>query len=250
MVYHFVGHRTRILPGVFCLIPHAPLMPSSSLERVAATRTTTAGQALRELTGRIRTPLCAPGGACVASVRARLAEAEGGQVRWRMPALQLQRGRPQRVPLIASLCPARTRYPPQVCMPDGGAPLLAYASWRDHSRGAISRAETIIYVCRDAGISQTTTCTPQSAVTSRSGDGWTQGGRRDDRGPSFTDHLSRYTSTGKSGAWNAAQSMWSSPLVQLNEHVSDGLANYRHLLQPCIAGSWFPCHPTIQSWRA
>jgi hypothetical protein len=42
---------------------HAPLMPSYSLERVASTRTGPQREPLRELAERLRTPLCAPGGA-------------------------------------------------------------------------------------------------------------------------------------------------------------------------------------------
>lgn len=42
---------------------HAHLIPSFYLERVAATRTKTAGAPLRALAERLRTPLCAPGGA-------------------------------------------------------------------------------------------------------------------------------------------------------------------------------------------
>jgi hypothetical protein len=42
---------------------HAHLMPSWYLERVASTRTVTAGEPLRALAARLRTPLCAPGGA-------------------------------------------------------------------------------------------------------------------------------------------------------------------------------------------
>ena len=41
---------------------HAPLIPSLYLERVASTRTVTAGEPLRELAERLRPPLCAPGG--------------------------------------------------------------------------------------------------------------------------------------------------------------------------------------------
>ncbi len=42
---------------------HAKLIPASSLERVAQTRSVSDGEALRELAERLRTPLCAPGGA-------------------------------------------------------------------------------------------------------------------------------------------------------------------------------------------
>ncbi len=42
---------------------HAPLIPSYSLERVAARRTMIAGEPLRERAERIRTPLCEAGGA-------------------------------------------------------------------------------------------------------------------------------------------------------------------------------------------
>ena len=41
---------------------HAPLMPSCSLERVAQTRTVSAGEPLRALAERLRTPLFGPGG--------------------------------------------------------------------------------------------------------------------------------------------------------------------------------------------
>ena len=41
---------------------HAHLIPSLYLERVASTRTVTAGEPLRELAERLRPPLCAPGG--------------------------------------------------------------------------------------------------------------------------------------------------------------------------------------------
>ena len=43
---------------------HAPRIPSFSLERVARTRTVSAGEPLRQLAERRRTPLFAPGGAC------------------------------------------------------------------------------------------------------------------------------------------------------------------------------------------
>jgi len=49
-------------PPVSYALP-APLMPSCSLERVARTRTVQAGEPLRELAERLRTPLCEPGGA-------------------------------------------------------------------------------------------------------------------------------------------------------------------------------------------
>lgn len=42
---------------------HAHLIPSFYLERVARTRTVSAGEPLRQLAERLRTPLCAPGGA-------------------------------------------------------------------------------------------------------------------------------------------------------------------------------------------
>jgi len=41
---------------------HAHLLPASYLERVASTRTVTAGEPLRALAERLRTPLCEPGG--------------------------------------------------------------------------------------------------------------------------------------------------------------------------------------------
>lgn len=45
---------------------HAHLIPSFSLERVARTRTVSAGEPLRQRAERLRTPLCAPGGAFAA----------------------------------------------------------------------------------------------------------------------------------------------------------------------------------------
>jgi hypothetical protein len=55
---------------------HAHLLPSLSLERVASTRTVTAGQPLRELAERLRTPLFAPDGAVGA-----LSPVEQGQLK-------------------------------------------------------------------------------------------------------------------------------------------------------------------------
>jgi Family of unknown function (DUF6399) len=54
---------------------HAHLMPSFYLERVAQTRTVSAGEPLRELAERLRTPLFEPGGAC-----AELSEAQQNQL--------------------------------------------------------------------------------------------------------------------------------------------------------------------------
>jgi hypothetical protein len=54
---------------------HAHLMPSFYLERVAQTRTVSAGEPLRELAERLRTPLFAPGGAF-----AELSEAQQNQL--------------------------------------------------------------------------------------------------------------------------------------------------------------------------
>jgi hypothetical protein len=48
-------------PGSYAL--HAHLIPSGYLERVAQTRTVRAGEPLRELAERLRTPLFEPGGA-------------------------------------------------------------------------------------------------------------------------------------------------------------------------------------------
>ena len=49
-------------PRSFAL--HAHLIPSYDLERVASARTVTAGEPLRALAERLRTPLFAPDGAC------------------------------------------------------------------------------------------------------------------------------------------------------------------------------------------
>jgi hypothetical protein len=53
---------------------HAHLIPSFSLERVAQTRTVSAGEPLRALADRLRTPLLEPSGVC-----AELSEAEQNQ---------------------------------------------------------------------------------------------------------------------------------------------------------------------------
>jgi hypothetical protein len=50
-----------VTPPASCAM-HARLMPSSSLDRVAQTRTVTAGEPRRDLAARLRAPLCAPGG--------------------------------------------------------------------------------------------------------------------------------------------------------------------------------------------
>src|SRR4029077_4482112 len=44
-------------------VPHPHLMPSFYFDRVAQSRTVHAGEPLRELAQRLRTPLCEPGGA-------------------------------------------------------------------------------------------------------------------------------------------------------------------------------------------
>jgi uncharacterized protein YukE len=54
---------------------HAHLIPSFYLERVAQSRTVSAGEPLRELAARLRTPLCEPGGAL-----AELSEAQQDQL--------------------------------------------------------------------------------------------------------------------------------------------------------------------------
>jgi hypothetical protein len=56
-----VKHLALAPPQSFAL--HARLIPSYYLDRVASTRTATAGEPLRALAERLRTPLCAPGGA-------------------------------------------------------------------------------------------------------------------------------------------------------------------------------------------
>jgi hypothetical protein len=55
--------RQLDLPPPVSYALHAHLIPSFYLERVAQTRTVQAGEPLRELAERLRTPLCEPGGA-------------------------------------------------------------------------------------------------------------------------------------------------------------------------------------------
>ncbi len=64
-----VSQLRLTLPVSYAL--HAHLIPSFYLERVAQTRTVQAGEPLRELAERLRTPLCESGGALAA-----LSEAE------------------------------------------------------------------------------------------------------------------------------------------------------------------------------
>ena len=54
--------RQLVLPQTASYAMHAPLIPSCYLDRVAATRTMTQGEPLRELAERIRNPLFEPGG--------------------------------------------------------------------------------------------------------------------------------------------------------------------------------------------
>jgi hypothetical protein len=55
-----VRHLELTPPASYAM--HAQLIPSYYLERVAATRTVTQGEPLRELAERLRAPLFAPGG--------------------------------------------------------------------------------------------------------------------------------------------------------------------------------------------
>jgi uncharacterized protein YukE len=63
--------RQLALPSPVSYALHAHLMPACYLERVAQRRTVSAGEPLRALAARLRTPLCEPGGA--------LAELSAGQ---------------------------------------------------------------------------------------------------------------------------------------------------------------------------
>jgi Family of unknown function (DUF6399) len=63
-VSHYVGQQVAQLdlPPPVSFVMHAKLIPSYYLDRVAQTRTISAGAPLRELATRLRTPLFAPGG--------------------------------------------------------------------------------------------------------------------------------------------------------------------------------------------
>jgi len=67
--------RQLNLPPLASYSLHAHLIPSYYLERVAQTRTVSAGEPLRELAARLRTPLFEPGGAF-----AELSEAQQNQL--------------------------------------------------------------------------------------------------------------------------------------------------------------------------
>ena len=155
---------------------HAHLIPSFYLERVASTRTVTAGEPLRALAERLRTPLFAPGGAFGAlSQMDKTSSSKRPKARGGVPALQLQCGRAQRVPLVEEPSTARARAPQKAGMSDSGAQLLPHASRRDDRGGAVFRAETSFDVCRDIGICRDTTSTSQSATASHGldqGIGW------------------------------------------------------------------------------
>jgi hypothetical protein len=105
---------------------HAHLIPSCYLERVASTRTVTAGEPLRALAERLRTPLCAPGGALGA-----WSPMAQNQLKHKAKTLAevFQRsrangGRAQRLPLAEEPSTARTRPPQKAGMSDGDAQLF------------------------------------------------------------------------------------------------------------------------------
>ena len=157
---------------------HAHLIPSYYLERVAQTRTVHAGEPLRELAERLRTPLFEPGGALaeLSAVEQSQLKPTGQRAGRGVPALQLQCGRAQRVPLAEEPSTARARPPQKACMSDGDAQLFPHACRRDDRGGAVFRAETSVDVCRDTGIRRDTPSSPQSTTTSRGlgskGIGW------------------------------------------------------------------------------
>ena len=121
-----VRHLDLAPPASYAV--HAHLIPSYYLERVASTKTVTQGEALRVLAERLRTPLFEPGGALgeLEPDGAKPAQDRSDQARGGVPALQLQCGRAQRVPLAAESPASRARPPQKACLPDGGSQFSAH----------------------------------------------------------------------------------------------------------------------------
>ena len=109
---------------------HAHLIPSFYLERVAQTRTVYAGEPLRELAERLRTPLYEPGGALAAVERGRAQRAAttGQRAGRGVPAVKLQCGRTQWVSLAEEPSTTRTRPSQETGMSYGSPQLFPHAA--------------------------------------------------------------------------------------------------------------------------
>ena len=132
---------------------HAQLIASLYLDRVASTWTVTAGELLRALAERLRTPLCESDGAFGA-----LSPVEQDQLKDKaktlaevVPTLERQCGRAQRVPLVEEPSTARARPPQKADLSDSDAQLLPHADRRDDCGGAVLWAEASVDVCCDPG---------------------------------------------------------------------------------------------------
>ena len=146
----FVSGYVRQQVGQLDLTPpvsyalHAHLIPSFYLERVAQTRTVHAGEPLRELAERLRTPLFEPGGALAA-----LSEAQQSELKQQAKELAevFQRsssnveGRNGYLSLRNHQLRGLDR-PQKACMSDGHAQLFPHAGRRDNRSGAVFWAET------------------------------------------------------------------------------------------------------------
>ena len=162
---------------------HAHLRPSFYLDRVASTRTVTAGESRRALAERLRTPLCAPDGAFgalspveqdqlkdKAKALAEVCQRSRSNVEGRNGALSLRNHQ------LRGLDHPRKR----ACL--SALQLLSHADRRDDCSGAVLRAEASVDVCGDPGIRGDTASASQSTAASHGLDQRAQGGRRHDQG--------------------------------------------------------------------
>src|SRR5215471_12752326 len=147
---------------------HAHRMPSCDLERVAQTRTGHAGEPLRELAERRRTPAEEPGGGGghVEGDGAKSAQPTGPRAGRGVPAVKLQWGRAQRVSVPEEPSTTRVRAPEKTGMADGDAQLFPHAGRWDNRSGAIFRSETAVAVCGDFGIRCSTPSASEATTAS------------------------------------------------------------------------------------
>ena len=162
------GHSTGVGTTAVLRDACASLMPSYYLERVASARTVMAGEPLRALAERLRTPLFEPDGAFgwVEPCGARRTQVQGQNARGGVPTFQLECGRTQRVSLLEEPSTTRARPSQKAHVSDSDTQLLPHAGRRNDGGRAVLRAEASVDVCRDTGVSRDPPGSPQSAATS------------------------------------------------------------------------------------
>src|SRR5262249_30695747 len=128
-----------------------------------------AGEQLRELAERLRTPLFEPGG-----VLAELREVQQSQLTHQAQELAevFQRSSSKvegrnGVPLAAEPSTSRVRSPEKAYMSDGDSHLFPHACRRHTRGGAVFWSEPTVDVCCDLGTRRDSSCPPQPAATSR-----------------------------------------------------------------------------------